>query len=94
METLWQILDGRRDKEKIVKICNDIKEANHAMKGVTHSNSDGDQNIGTLPSLLTEQQRKDVKEVIEKNKFLTRFSSNINNILTKKGESRGVKIHD
>jgi hypothetical protein len=23
-ETLWRILDGRSDKEKIVKICNDI----------------------------------------------------------------------
>ena len=31
IETLWRILDGRRDKEKIVKICNDIKEANHGM---------------------------------------------------------------
>jgi hypothetical protein len=23
-EKLWQIIDGRRDKENIVKICNDI----------------------------------------------------------------------
>ena len=31
IETLWRIIDGRRDKEKIVKICIDIQEANHAM---------------------------------------------------------------
>ena len=30
-ETLWRIIDGRRDKEKIVKICTDIQEANHTM---------------------------------------------------------------
>ena len=30
-KTLWRILDGRSDKEKIVKICIDIQEANHAM---------------------------------------------------------------
>jgi hypothetical protein len=30
-ETLWRIIDGRRDKEKIVKICTNIQEANHAM---------------------------------------------------------------
>ena len=36
IETLWRILDGRSDKEKIVKICNDIKEANHAMQSVIH----------------------------------------------------------
>ena len=54
IETLWKILDGNRDKEKIVKICNDIKEANHAMQSVIHSNSDGDiQNISVLPWLLT-----------------------------------------
>ena len=41
-ETLWRILDGRSDKEKIVKICNGIQEANHAMKDVItlHRNRD------------------------------------------------------
>jgi hypothetical protein len=34
IETLWQIIDGRRDKEKNVNICHDIREANHAMKSV------------------------------------------------------------
>jgi hypothetical protein len=33
-ETLWRSIDGRRDKEKIVKNYNDIREANHAMKSV------------------------------------------------------------
>ena len=64
---LWQILYGRSDKEKIVKICNDIKEANHAIQIVIHSNSNAyGQNKSTLTWLLIEQQWKDVKEVIEK----------------------------
>ena len=57
------------------------------MQSVIHSSSDVDiQNISVLPWLLTEQQSKDVKEVIEKIKFPTGVSSNIKNILTKKGE--------
>ena len=60
-----------------------------------HSNSDADdQNISTLPWLFIEQQSKDVKEVIQKIKFLTGFYSNIKNILTKKGELGGVKNDD
>jgi hypothetical protein len=56
------------------------------MQSVIRSNSDEDEkNISTLPWLLTEQQSKDVKEVIAKTKFPTGFSSNIKNILTKKG---------
>ena len=31
-EKLWQILDLRSDKEKIVKFCSGIQEASHAMK--------------------------------------------------------------
>ena len=92
-ETLWKILDGRRDKEKIVKICNDI-EVSHAMQNVIHSNSDGDtQNTSALPWLLTEERMKDVKEVIEKIKPPTGFFSNTKNTLTKKGELGGVKTH-
>jgi len=54
-ETLWRILDGRRDKEKIVKICNDIKEANHVMQSVIRSNSDGDaQNISAPTSMVVD----------------------------------------
>ena len=68
VETLWQILDLRSDKEKIVKICNDIHEANHAMKYVIQLHSNDDQvNINSIPWLLTEQQSNFVKEVIRKN---------------------------
>ena len=92
-KTLWRIIDGRRDKEKIVKICIDIQEANHAMQSVIRSNSDVDRN-NYLPWLLTKQQSNDVKEVIQRIKFPTGFASNINNILMKKGEFGGVKTHD
>jgi len=65
------------------------------MQSVIHSNSNGnDQNISALLWLLTEQKNKDIKEVIEKIKFPTRFCSNINHILTNKGELGGVKTHD
>ena len=58
-------MDGRHDKEKIVKICSNIQEANHAMKNFIQLNSDGDQiNISALPWLLTEQQINAIKEVI------------------------------
>ena len=95
-ETLWRILDGRRDKEKIVKICNDIQEANHAMKDVIeYLDNDGDEiNISSLPWLLTEQQSNAVKEVIQKMKFPIGFCSNIKNIVTKRGDFAGVKTHD
>jgi hypothetical protein len=55
-EFLWQILDGRTDKERIGKICSDIQEANHALQSVIiNSNGDGrEQNI-ILPWLLIEQ---------------------------------------
>jgi hypothetical protein len=33
-ETLWRIIDGRRDKEKNVKICTDIQKPNYAMRSV------------------------------------------------------------
>ena len=61
-ETLYRILDGRSEKEKIVKICNDIEESNHAMKDVIQLHSDGDQiNLSSLPRLLMEQQRNGSK---------------------------------
>ena len=95
IDTLQKILDGRRNKDKFVNICNDNKGDNHEMQSVICSNSDGDaQNINALPWLLTQQQRKDVKEVIEKIKFSTGFCSNMKSILTKKGELSGVKTHD
>jgi hypothetical protein len=61
---------------------------------IINSNGDGrEQNI-SLPWLLTEQQSNVVKEVIQKIRFPTGFSSNIQNILTKKGDFGGVKTHD
>ena len=68
-ETLWKILDGRHDREKIAKICNDIHESNHALKASIESNSNGDCiNTSALPWLLTEQQSDELKEVIKINK--------------------------
>ena len=55
-ETLWKILDGRRDKEKLAKIYSDIHDSNHAMKNIIESNSNGDKiNASALPWLLMEQ---------------------------------------
>ena len=92
---LWRILDGRTDKERIGKICCDIREANHALQSVIiNSNGDGREQNTSLPWLLTEQQSNIVKEVIRKIRFPTGFSSNIQNILTKKGDFGRVKTHD
>ena len=41
-KTLWKILEGRHDKDKIVKICSDIEESNHVMKNIIRSNNNGD----------------------------------------------------
>ena len=81
---IWRILVGRFDNDKIEKICSDIAEDNHALQSVMISNAEvGDQNI-SIPWLLTEQQSNDIKEVILKIRFLAGFSSNTQNILTKK----------
>ena len=92
IETLWRILDGRSDKEKILKICTDIKEGNHAMWSVINENSDGD--LNSLSWLLTKKQSNYVKEVIRRIKLPIGFASNINNILTKKGDFGGAKTHN
>ena len=92
---LWRILDGRTNKERIGKICCDIQEANHALQSVIiNSNGDGREHNTSLPWLLTDQKSNIVKEVIRKIRFPTGFSSNIQNILTKKGDFGGVKTHD
>lgn len=91
-KTLWWIIDSRRDKETIVKICSDIQEVNHVMQSGIKSNRNGDWN--NLPWLLIERQRNDVKDVIWRITFHVGFSSNISNILTKKVEFDGVKTHD
>lgn len=54
-ETLWKILDVRNDKEKIVKICNDIKEGNES---VIHLNSDGDDEKYKHPSMVIAKETK------------------------------------
>ena len=91
---IWWILDGRSDKDKIGKICSEITEDNHALQSVIISNAgNGNRNI-SLPWLLTEQQSNAIKEVIHKIRFSTGFSSNIQNILTNKGDFGGVKTHD
>ena len=51
-------------------------------------------NINSLPWLLMEKQINFVKEVIQKINFPTRFCSNMNNIITKKGDFVWVKTHD
>ena len=59
---------------------------------IRYSNtSDGVLDRNNLPWLLTEQKINDVKEVIQRIKFPMGFSSNINDILMKKGEFGGVK---
>ena len=95
-ETLWKMLDGRRDREQIAKICTDIHESNHALKASIESNSNGDCiNTSALPWLLTEQQSDALKEVIKKTKFPTGFAANISTLLSKKGDfGPGLKTHD
>ena len=65
------------------------------MKDVIQLHRNGDQiNLKSLPWLLTEQQINFVKQVIQKIKFPIGFCSNINNIITRKGDFAGVKMHD
>ena len=74
IETLWKLLELRREKDKVVKTCKDIQESNHAMKYVIQFHSDGDQvNINSIPWMFTEQQSNVVKEVMRKIKFPTSF---------------------
>lgn len=89
-------MDGRRDKEKITKICNDIHESNHALKTFIESNSNEVRlNTSALPWLLTKQQSDALKEVMKKTKFPTRFVANINSLVSKKGDfGPGLKTHD
>ena len=94
IETLWRLLELRREKDKIVKACKDIQEGNHGMKDVIQFHRNIDQvNINSIPWMFTEQQRNVVKEVMRKIKFPTGFCANLN-IITKKGDFVGVKMHD
>ena len=96
IETLWKMLDGKRDREKIAKICTDIHESNHALKASIESNSNGDCiNTSALPWLLTEQQSDALKEVIKKIKFPTGFAANISTLVSKKGDfGLGLKTNN
>ena len=81
-ETLWWLLELRREKDKIVKACKYIQKGNHAMKGVIQFHSNGDQvNINSIPWMFMKQQSNVVKEVIRKIKFSTRFCANLKNII-------------
>ena len=52
-KTLWKILDGRHDKEKLNETCSDIHDTNYAMKNIIESNRNGDYiNASSLPWLL------------------------------------------
>ena len=67
-ETLCRLLELRREKDKVVKVCKDIQESNHAMKDVIqlfHTNRE-QVNINSIPWMFTEQQSNVVKEVMRK----------------------------
>ena len=86
---------GRSENEEIVKICNSIQEANHAMKDIIQFHLKEYQiNIKSLPWMLMEQQSNVVKEVMRKIKFPTGFCLNMKNFITKKGDFARVKTHD
>ena len=86
---------SKEKKNKIVKVYKDIQEGNHAMKDVIQFHSNGDQiNINSILWILTKQQSNIVKEVMQKIKFPTKFYANMKNIITKKGDFEGVKMHD
>ena len=88
-------IGAKERQRKNCEICKDIQEDNHTMKDVIQFHSNGDQiNINSLPSMLTDQQSNVVKEVKRKIKFPTGFCANMKNIITKKGDFVGVKMHD
>ena len=83
-EMIWWTLDERSNKDKIGNICSDIVESNHTLQSVIISNvENGNQNI-SLPWLLMEQQSNAIKQVIQKIRFPTGFSSNIKKYLDPK----------
>ena len=95
-ETLLKILDGRCDKEKLAKICRDIRDSHHVIKNIVESNRNGDYiNASALPWLLMEQKSNEIKEVIQKIEFPTRYVGNITNLIAKKSKlGIVIKTHD
>ena len=69
-ETLWRLLEIRREKDKVVKACKDIQERNHAMKDAIQFHTNREQvNINSIPWIFTEKQSNVVKEFMRKIKF-------------------------
>ena len=92
IETLWRLLELRREKDKIVKACKYIQERNHAMKDVIQFHRNRDQiNRNSIPWMFMEQQSNVVKDVMRKIKFPIGFCANLKNIITKKVILRGSK---
>ena len=53
IETSWWLLELRREKDKVVKVCKDIQESNRAMKDVIQFHTNGEQvNINSIPWML------------------------------------------
>ena len=58
----WRLLELRSEKDKIVKVCKDIQEGNHAMKDIIQFHRNRDKiNINSFPWMLTEKQSNVVK---------------------------------
>ena len=54
-ETLWRLLELRREKDKVVKACKDIQESNNAMKDVIQFHINRDQvNINSITWMVME----------------------------------------
>ena len=55
---------AKEGEDKVVKVCKDIQESNHAMKDVIQFHTNREQvNINSIPWMFTEQQSNVVKEV-------------------------------
>lgn len=68
IETLCKIFDGRCDKEKLVKIYNDVDEFNHALNFFLESNSNRNWiNMRIIHWLLMPQKTDAIYEAIKKN---------------------------
>ena len=62
-ETLWILLELRREKDKVVKSCKEIQERNHAMKDIIQFHTNVVQvNINSIPWMFTEQESNVVKK--------------------------------
>ena len=54
-ETLWRLLELRREKDKVVKACKDIQERNYVMKNIIQFHTNGEKvNIKSIPWMFME----------------------------------------